>query len=80
MANEREIWERFGEVERKLKLLYEHLGLDMPEGPEPGEVSDEVAELIRQDKIPEAVKLHREQSGGGLAEANQTVEGLRGKL
>ena len=59
MAGEREIWERFGEVERKLKLLYEHLDLEMPDGPEPGEVSEEVAEL---------------------AEANQTVEGLRGKL
>ena len=58
MANEREIWERFGEVERKLKLLYEHLDLDMPEEPEPGEVSEEV--------LP--------------PEANQTVEGLRGKV
>ena len=58
MANEREIWERFGEVERKLKLLYEHLGLDMPEEPQPVEVSEEV--------LP--------------PEANQTVEGLRGKV
>jgi ribosomal protein L7/L12 len=80
VANEREIWERFGEVERKLKKLYEHLGLEMPEEPEAGEVSEEVAELIRGEKFAEAVKLHREQSGAGLAEANQTVEGLRGKL
>ena len=80
MATEREIWERFGEIERKLKLLYEHLDLEMPEGPQPGEVSEEVAELIRQDKFAQAVKLHRDQTGVGLAEANQTVEGLRGKL
>jgi hypothetical protein len=80
VAGDREIWERFGEVERKLNLLYEHLGLDMPEEPAADEVSPEVLELIREDKLAEATKLHREQSDVSLPEANALVQRLSGTV
>lgn len=77
---DREIWQRFGDIERKLNLLYEHLGLDMPEGPSADEVSDEVRGLIREDKLVEAAKLHRDQTSVSLAEASDVVQALRGKV
>jgi len=77
---DREIWERFGEIERKLNQLYEHLGLEMPEAPSADEVSPEVLELIRENKLAEATRLHRDQSEVSLPEANALVQRLRGTV
>lgn len=74
---DREIWERFGDIERKLNQLYEHLGIEMPETPGADEASEEVLQLIREDKLAQATKLHREQTGASLAEANSLVQRLR---
>ena len=59
-------------IERKLDALLQHQGVALP--PQ-GKMSDEVRQLARDPagKI-EAIKLHREQTGLGLAEAKSDVE------
>jgi ribosomal protein L7/L12 len=59
-------------IERKLDALLKHQGVSQPP---PASLSAE-AQLIARDpsrKI-EAIKLHREQTGVGLAEAKADVE------
>lgn len=60
-------WRR---IERKLDALLKHQGVSL--SPQ-AKVSDEVQQLARDHKI-EAIKLHREQTGLGLAEAKSEVE------
>ena len=57
-------------IERKLDALLKHQG-----GPPPPIVSEEVQQMARDParKIA-AIKLHREQTGLGLAEAKSDVE------
>jgi ribosomal protein L7/L12 len=77
---DREIWQRFAEIERKLTKLYEHLGIDMPDAPSADEVSEEVKGLIREDKLVQAVKLHKDQTGISLPEAKDAIDSLRGRV
>jgi hypothetical protein len=58
-------------LERKLDLILSHLGLD------PNGVADEkISELMRSGQKLQAIKLYREQTGVGLKEAKDYVEGL----
>ena len=59
-------------IERKLDALLKHQGISVP--PQAG-LSDEVQRLARDpaQKIA-AIKLHREQTGLGLAEAKADIE------
>jgi ribosomal protein L7/L12 len=57
-------------IERKLDALLKHQGVSL--SPQ-AKVSEEVQQLARDHKI-EAIKLHREQTGLGLAEAKAEVE------
>jgi len=57
-------------IERKLDALLKHQGVAL--SPQ-AKVSEEVQQLARDHKI-EAIKLHREQTGLGLAEAKSEVE------
>ena len=57
-------------IERKLDALLKHQGVSL--SPQ-AKVSEEVQQLARDHKI-EAIKLHREQTGLGLAEAKSEVE------
>lgn len=56
-------------IERKLDLILKHLGID-PLPP----VSAEVRSLAVAGRKIEAIKVHREQTGAGLAEAKEAVE------
>lgn len=60
-------------IERKLDLIIQHLGIEVPvlEG------FEEVRELARQGQAIEAIKLYRQQTGVGLAEAKAFVDSLR---
>ncbi len=58
-------------IERKLDALLKHQGVSLP--PQ-AKLSDEVQQLARDHKKIEAVTLHREQTGFGLAEANSDIE------
>jgi hypothetical protein len=61
-------------LEKKVDLILKHLGLEYVETNICG-LSPEVQELVRKpgQKI-QAIKLHREQTGAGLAEAKDAVE------
>lgn len=63
---------RLARVERKLDVIMAHLGI----AAEP-EAHDEVRRLAQEGKVIEAIKLYRDQTGAGLAEAKQHVDGLR---
>ena len=63
---------RIARIEHKLNLLLKHSGVDVLKGLE---LSDRVKEIARDPgrKI-EAIKLYRDESGAGLAQAKEAVE------
>jgi ribosomal protein L7/L12 len=78
---------RIAQLELKVAELYKRLGQQEPALGEdsrsgeqdPGTVAAEhprVIELLQADRKLEAVKLYRELTGSGLAEANDAVERL----
>ena len=80
---------RIAELERKVSELYERLGQAEPASggfrfasDEPASVaaSDDprLIELIQSDQKIQAIKLYRELTGVGLAEAKDAVERLEG--
>lgn len=69
-SNGAEIERKLTLIDRRLKLIMEHL--DIAE-PQPPEVPSVVQELEQGRKI-QAIKLYREQTGVGLREAKEAVE------
>ena len=61
---------RLTAVERKLDVVMKHLGLEEPAPTEDPEV---VAHLVKGEFI-QAIKVYRERTGAGLAEAKDAVE------
>lgn len=43
---------------------------------DPGEISDEVRALVAEGKTMQALQLHREQTGAGLADAKDAIEAV----
>ncbi|CAM5730044.1 MULTISPECIES: hypothetical protein [Streptomyces] len=62
---------RVARVERKLDQVMRHLGLE-EEVPR----RDEILALVRDGKQVQAIKLYREATGAGLAEAKQAVDAM----
>jgi len=58
-------------LERKLDALIRHAGIDLPKL-----AAEEAAALARAGRKIEAIKLYREYTGCGLAEAKAKVESL----
>ncbi|MFJ9853537.1 hypothetical protein [Streptomyces sp. NPDC101150] len=58
-------------LERKMDLLLAHHGV---EGPPEDPAFKEIDALLAQGKKIHAIKLHREATGSGLAEAKEAVE------
>lgn len=63
---------RIARIEHKLNLLLRDSGIDLTKG---SPLSDRVKELARDParKI-EAIKVYREETGAGLAQAKEAVE------
>ncbi|MFE0374897.1 ribosomal protein L7/L12 [Streptomyces inhibens] len=61
---------RLQRLERKVDLLLAHAGIEEPQDPRMAEID----ELLRQDKKIQAIKVHRQLTGSGLAEAKEAVE------
>ena len=76
MSTESEVLIRLGRLETLVQHLYRHLGIAEPEWG--GDVSDEVRELALGGNTIAAIKLHREQTGKGLAEAKSDLDALLG--
>ena len=66
---------RLAAIERKLQAIMDHLGIVDVEPSYP-----QVRELARRGQKIQAIKLYREQTGAGLAEAKHAVERMEGGL
>ncbi|MFN7020177.1 MAG: hypothetical protein ACK4WH_02460 [Phycisphaerales bacterium] len=62
---------RLARIERKLDLLLSHLGIA-----EPAPDHADIRELARSGRKIEAIKLYRERTGAGLAEAKAAVDAM----
>jgi ribosomal protein L7/L12 len=74
MSTDSEVLVRIGRLETLVEHLYTHLGIAMPEWGT--DVSAEVRELVLQGNTIAAIKLHRELSGKGMAEAKADIDAL----
>jgi len=63
--------DQVGRVERKLDLLLKHQGINLVSAAEA-----DVADLMKAGRKIDAIKLYRERTGAGLAEAKRYVEDL----
>ena len=68
--------QRLRTLENQVAYLYRHLGLDpadaVPDAS--GGLSPDVVQLINSGNLIQAIKLHRERTGLGLAEAKDAVD------
>jgi len=58
-------------IERKLDMILQHLGIA-----EPSDGMDEYRDLVRAGRKIEAIKVYRERTGAGLAEAKAAVDAM----
>jgi large subunit ribosomal protein L7/L12 len=84
-----ELTARIADLERKVDWLYRNAGYSYskagttpiaPDGGSavaPGGVSAEVLDLVRQGQPIHAIKLYRQQTGVGLKEAKDVIDGLK---
>ena len=68
---------RLRRLERRLDAVIEHLGIALPPEPPDDAPSAEVRRLVREGKMIQAIKAHRDETGAGLAEAKAVIDGLR---
>ena len=74
-----EIMQRLALIELRLEQLFEHADITPREpAPESDEVSERVRALVAEGKAAEAIKVHRDQTGVTLGEAQDAVERLGG--
>jgi ribosomal protein L7/L12 len=66
---------RISALERKVSILFQHLGVAEPQFGE--EVSPEVLDALGAGDTVRAIKLYREQSGKSLGEAKEYLERFR---
>lgn len=61
-------------IEQKLNLVIETQGIQLPMELDPAILGEEARELALENRIIEAMKVHRDQTGAGLAEARQALD------
>jgi ribosomal protein L7/L12 len=66
---------RLAELERKVDFMLTALNLNYQEPPEPLYM-EQIRTLVAAHKIIEAIKVYRENTGAGLADAKNFVEHL----
>jgi ribosomal protein L7/L12 len=68
---------RLARLERQVAFLYRHFGLDPQLAdafPAAGGMPPEFTEALRQQNLIAAIKIYRQVTGAGLAEAKDAVE------
>lgn len=65
---------RISELEDKLQFLYRKLNIDYIDPNSDPALAPQVQEALRRGNKIEAIKIYRELTGVGLAEAKQAVE------
>ena len=65
---------RINELEDRLKLLYRHLNLEYDNSNGDPVMSPQIQEALRRGNKIEAIKIYRELTGVGLAEAKDAID------
>jgi ribosomal protein L7/L12 len=71
-----DVHQRLRTLEAQVAHLYRHLGVDSANAvpSASGDLAPEVVQLLNNGRKIEAIKVHRERTGLGLAEAKDAVE------
>lgn len=67
---------RVSRLEAEVEFLYKHFGLTFSENVNPGD-DPRVIEALKKNNLIEAIKIYREMTNSGLAEAKTAVEEIR---
>ena len=65
--------QRIVRLEAQVEFLFKHLGVSMNEDGSPA-VDPRIIEALKKNNLIEAIKIYREKTGVGLAEAKSAVE------
>ena len=66
---------RINELEDRLKFLYRHLGVAYESDSSASPINNpQIQEALRRGNKIEAIKIYRELTGVGLAEAKEAIE------
>jgi len=65
---------RINELEDRLKILYRHLNLEYSDSASDPLLSPQIQTAIRNGNKIEAIKIYREMTGIGLAEAKAVID------
>jgi ribosomal protein L7/L12 len=73
---------RISELEDKLQFLYRRLNIDYTAANTDSDpvFSPQIQEALRRGDKIEAIKIYRELTGVGLAEAKRAIDGIESKL
>jgi ribosomal protein L7/L12 len=71
---------RIAELEDKLQFLYRRLNIDYADPHASPAVSPQLQEALRRGNKIEAIKIYRELTGVGLAEAKHAIDELEARL
>ncbi len=70
--------QRVVRLEAQMEFLFKHLGVSMKEGGSTA-VDPRIIEALKKNNIIEAIKIYREKTGVGLAEAKSAVEAINNR-
>ena len=65
---------RINELEEKLQFLYQRLNIDYAAPTTDSSLAPEIQDVLRRGNKIEAIKIYRERTGVGLAEAKQVID------
>ena len=65
---------RINELEDRLNFLYRRLGIEYADPNANPELSPQIQDALRRGNKIEAIKIYRELTGVGLAEAKEVIE------
>ena len=65
---------RIEELEDRLKFIYRRLNIDYMDNNSDPVLSPQIQDVLRKGNKIEAIKIYREMTGVGLAEAKQVID------
>ena len=65
---------RINELEDRLKLIYRHLNITYADPGSDPMLTPQIQDALRRGNKIEAIKIYRELTGVGLAEAKQVID------
>ncbi len=71
---------RISELEDRLQFLYRRLKIDYADPNSDPALAPQIQDALRRGNKIEAIKIYRELTGVGLAEAKQTIDSLEARL